>query len=118
MLYFFILPAYVAFLVVVSIASAALYFQPLYRQWGFYGLAFAAGSVPGFLTANLILWFVMLRAMDMKTPEWLRSIHSITVAVVLFVGPLPVSAIGILAGSLIGVYLAHRIRTRALVPEV
>lgn len=111
MLYFFILPAYLLLLLAVGITSAVLFFRPASRQVGAYGFGAAVGTVPGFLVANALLWLLTIALLHLQLPEWLQGIHKAVVAVLLFLGPVPVSAVGILVGGLIGAYVVRRMRT-------
>jgi len=112
MLYFFILPAYLLLLLVVSITSTVLYFRPSSRHVGRYGIGIAVGSLPGFLVANVVLWIFTIAILDLQLPDWLQGIHKLIVGVLVFLGPVPVSALGIIAGGLIGAYITHRMSPR------
>jgi hypothetical protein len=112
MLYFFILPAYLLFLGAVGITSVVLYFRPSSRHVGSYGFGVALGTVPGFLVANALLWLFTVGLLHLQLPEWLQGAHKAVVFVCAFLGPVPVSIVGILVGGLVGAYIVHRMRVR------
>lgn len=74
-----------------------------------YGLP-AAGK-PRFMR-HVLLWLLAFALLHVQSPEWLQNLTRAVVVAVLFLGPVPVSAVGILLGGLLGVYIVYRMRKR------
>ncbi|HPZ06469.1 MAG TPA: hypothetical protein PL110_00015 [Candidatus Eremiobacteraeota bacterium] len=110
MLYFFILPVYLVFFAIIFIISIVLIFRPSLKRYGIYGLGVSIGSIPGFIIANTLLWLGTLCLLYVHFPDWLQSLQKFLIAGLAFLGPIPMSVIGIIAGSIIGVYIVHRRR--------
>jgi len=114
MLYFFILPVYLVCLALLSIVSIIFIFRPSLKHIGIYGLGVSIGSIPGFILANVLLWLVTLSLLHFQIPDWLQTFHKFLLAGMAFLGPLPVSLAGIIAGSITGVFIVYRIRNSSV----
>lgn len=73
-----------------------------------YGAGAAIGSIPGFIIANILLWVVTVLLIQFHLPDWIQTVQKVCVAGMAIIGPLPVSFIGIIAGSFVGTCMVYR----------
>lgn len=106
MLYFLILPVYLIFLAIILCAVSIS--RPYLKHISDYGAGAAIGSIPGFLIANILLWVTTISLVYFHLPEEFQAVQKFIVAGLAILGPLPVSFIGIIIGSIAGIYLVYR----------
>ncbi len=112
--YFFILPAYVAFLLMlIGAAVAARYIARLQSASG-YIFGGAAGSLVGFVCINFLVILAGVApawlAQRYTFPGWLEQASKFFVAAALLAGPFIGSVIGIVIGFAAGLYVVFRRR--------
>ena len=117
MTYFFIFPAFLVYLlfsVILLIVTAIV--EPAKKLFPYAWRAFL-GSVLGFITANALLWasFITLGIIlnYVNPPNQIREILIVPPGLALFLGPIPVSIIGIVSGIISGFVWAHYAKHKA-----
>jgi len=115
--YFFILPAYVALLVVLIIAAVVTYAVPRCKSASGYIVAGTVGTLVGFVVINVVVIVLGVLpawlAQKVAFPEWLQQVSKIFVVAALLIGPFIGSAIGVLIGFMAGLYFIYRRRRHA-----
>ncbi len=114
--YFILLPGYVGFLVLMTLAIIALRASPTWRPWSGYVAGALVGSCPGFLVANAVCLLggvlSIQAAQNGMFPEWLQQTFALAAAAILFVGPFVALAAGVALGSACGLYFVARRRRK------
>lgn len=119
--YFFILPVFAALLFGVVAMGVIAHFVPKRKKLSRYYLAGAAGALIGFILVNVVVLFVGVApawlAQKFTFPNWLRECFQLFVAATLLIGPFFGSAIGVLLGSALGIFILFRRRQKPALPE-
>jgi hypothetical protein len=114
--YFFILPAFLIFEIVLLLAALVARYREKFCWASGYLVGIALGSAAGFVLANLILWFVCAALAFLANkdfmPEIVRTITQYISAFGLLIGPFVVSGGGLLIGTLFGTYFVYRRRKK------
>ncbi|OGX89172.1 hypothetical protein [Hymenobacter coccineus] len=109
--YFFLLPAFVAGLLLLLAAGVLLRFTRG-RAAAPYVFGAAAGAALGFAVANALLLPLLRGVSLLPAGQNAQTFKALLLAVVVFVGPFVASALGTVVGAAAGLVAAWRIARR------
>ena len=116
--YYFILPAFMALIIILLLMAIVFMFIPRFRPLSKYIFSGTAGSFIGFIIFNVAIWiciWLMMRFEEnINLPSWLNHIYGLFMAGTLFIGPFVVSAIGVIIGFISGLYFIYRKSVRTV----
>jgi len=117
MTYFFILPAFLVYLLIFgAMLLVSAFVQPAKPLFAYVWRALLA-SILGFFVANFSLWVIVLavaKTLDVTNPsDQIRELLGVPAGLALLLGPIPVSLIGIIAGFVFGVIWAFYVKRKS-----
>jgi len=115
--YFFILPAYIVFLIGLIAVAVIVRFIPRFQRASGYIIGGAIGTLIGLVIINVIVILAGVApawlAERFTLPDWLQKASKYFVAATLLIGPFIGSAVGVFLRFAVGIYFVFRRRSDA-----